>query len=170
MLVTSGIDGVYPAGPPVAKVAMVDRNGGSPFARIVCTHWPAWAKTAHAAGAQQAYQTCHPGRKRRPPQDQNPAANVEVMNKPWRLTVPKNCWGNPSSRAGLLLELCPGDCRQAAAAGCHPQLAARLYRHAGLYWTLNQPRRFGIGWSFGIGLIADVASASVFGQHALAIA
>ena len=37
MLVTSGIDGVYPAGLPVAKVAMVDRNGGSPFARIVCT-------------------------------------------------------------------------------------------------------------------------------------
>ncbi len=37
-----------------------------------------------------------------------------------------------------------------------------------LYWTLNQPSRFGIGWAFCLGLLADAASASVFGQHALA--
>jgi rod shape-determining protein MreC len=37
LLVTSGIDGVYPAGLPVARVGLVDRNSGSPFARIDCT-------------------------------------------------------------------------------------------------------------------------------------
>lgn len=37
LLVTSGIDGVYPAGLPVARVGQVDRNSGSPFARIDCT-------------------------------------------------------------------------------------------------------------------------------------
>ncbi|WP_374349134.1 rod shape-determining protein MreC [Chitinimonas sp.] len=36
VLVTSGIDGTYPAGLPVAKVARVDRNAGSAFARIAC--------------------------------------------------------------------------------------------------------------------------------------
>ena len=36
LLATSGVDGVYPAGLPVAKVSTVDRNGGTPFARILC--------------------------------------------------------------------------------------------------------------------------------------
>jgi rod shape-determining protein MreC len=36
-LVTSGIDGIYPPGLPVAKVAEIDRKSVAPFARIVCT-------------------------------------------------------------------------------------------------------------------------------------
>jgi len=36
ILVTSGIDGVYPAGLPVAVVATVDRNSGTSFAKITC--------------------------------------------------------------------------------------------------------------------------------------
>jgi len=36
-LVTSGIDGVYPAGLPVAEVSNVERNASYPFARIACT-------------------------------------------------------------------------------------------------------------------------------------
>jgi rod shape-determining protein MreC len=36
MLVTSGIDGVYPAGLAVAKVAHIVRQADSPFARITC--------------------------------------------------------------------------------------------------------------------------------------
>lgn len=36
VLVTSGIDGTYPAGIPVAKVNVVDRNPALPFARISC--------------------------------------------------------------------------------------------------------------------------------------
>jgi rod shape-determining protein MreC len=35
-LVTSGIDGVYPRGIPVAVVAQVERSGGLAFAKIVC--------------------------------------------------------------------------------------------------------------------------------------
>lgn len=37
VLVTSGIDGTYPAGLPVAVVAKVDRHSGASFARITCT-------------------------------------------------------------------------------------------------------------------------------------
>src|SRR5574343_1906757 len=37
-----------------------------------------------------------------------------------------------------------------------------------LYWAINQPRRIGIGMGFLIGLIVDVSTNSLFGQHALA--
>lgn len=37
LLVTSGIDGIYPAGLPVAVVAKIERNTAYPFARITCT-------------------------------------------------------------------------------------------------------------------------------------
>ena len=36
-LVTSGIDGTYPPGLPVAKVIQIERDPAYPFARIVCT-------------------------------------------------------------------------------------------------------------------------------------
>lgn len=36
VLITSGIDGTYPPGLPVAKVSRVDRNAGSAFAKISC--------------------------------------------------------------------------------------------------------------------------------------
>jgi rod shape-determining protein MreC len=36
LLTTSGVDGVYPPGIPVARVAKVDRRADSAFARIVC--------------------------------------------------------------------------------------------------------------------------------------
>jgi rod shape-determining protein MreC len=37
VLVTSGIDGVYPAGLPVAIVSNIERNAAYPFAKITCT-------------------------------------------------------------------------------------------------------------------------------------
>jgi len=37
VLVTSGIDGTYPPGLPVAKVIQIQRDAAYPFARIVCT-------------------------------------------------------------------------------------------------------------------------------------
>jgi len=36
ILVTSGIDGIYPPGIPVAKVVSVERDPAYPFARVVC--------------------------------------------------------------------------------------------------------------------------------------
>ncbi|HSC81461.1 MAG TPA: rod shape-determining protein MreD [Chitinolyticbacter sp.] len=37
-----------------------------------------------------------------------------------------------------------------------------------LYWTLNQPRRVGVGWAFVLGVCMDVADGNLLGQHALA--
>lgn len=37
-----------------------------------------------------------------------------------------------------------------------------------LYWCTHKPWRVGIGLSWAVGILADVADASLFGQHALA--
>lgn len=37
-----------------------------------------------------------------------------------------------------------------------------------LYWCMHKPWRIGIGLSWATGILADVADASLFGQHALA--
>ena len=36
-----------------------------------------------------------------------------------------------------------------------------------LYWCMHKPWRIGIGLSWAVGIFADVADASLFGQHAL---
>lgn len=37
-----------------------------------------------------------------------------------------------------------------------------------LYWCMHKPWRLGIGLAWTVGILADVADASLFGQHALA--
>lgn len=37
-----------------------------------------------------------------------------------------------------------------------------------LYWCMHKPRRVGVGLAWAVGILADVADASLFGQHALA--
>lgn len=39
-----------------------------------------------------------------------------------------------------------------------------------LYWCTHKPFRIGIGWAWTMGILTDVADASLFGQHALAYA
>lgn len=39
-----------------------------------------------------------------------------------------------------------------------------------LYWCTHKPHRIGIGTAWTMGILADVADASLFGQHALAYA
>jgi rod shape-determining protein MreC len=46
-LVTSGIDGVYPRGLPVADVTTVERSGEYLFARITCRPLAGVANNAH---------------------------------------------------------------------------------------------------------------------------
>lgn len=61
----------------------------------------------------------------------------------------------------LLVNLIPW---QAAMASLTPDFVALLL----LYWTLNQPRRVGIGIGFLLGLLMDVSDGVMLGQHALA--
>jgi len=46
-LVSSGIDGVYPAGLPVARVSNIERNAALAFARITCTPLGSVEKRGH---------------------------------------------------------------------------------------------------------------------------
>lgn len=39
-----------------------------------------------------------------------------------------------------------------------------------IYWAMNLPRSYGVGWAWIIGLILDVAQGTLLGQHALALA
>jgi rod shape-determining protein MreD len=39
-----------------------------------------------------------------------------------------------------------------------------------LYWCIQEPRLIGVGFAWCLGLLMDVADATVFGQHALAYA
>jgi rod shape-determining protein MreC len=67
-LVTSGIDGVYPPGLPVARIGNVERNAAFLFARIICK--PLAGVTAHTqvlvVHAQQAF-------PERPAEEEKPA-------------------------------------------------------------------------------------------------
>jgi len=38
-----------------------------------------------------------------------------------------------------------------------------------IYWTMNLPRSYGVGWAWIIGLVLDVAQGTLLGQHALAL-
>jgi rod shape-determining protein MreD len=38
------------------------------------------------------------------------------------------------------------------------------------FWSVHQPRRVGVGWAFGFGLLMDVHQGALLGQHALAYA
>lgn len=48
----------------------------------------------------------------------------------------------------------------------HPDFVALVL----LYWCTHKPYRVGIGIAWGMGILADVADATLFGQHALAYA
>ena len=66
MLTTSGVDGVYPPGLQVAKVAKVDRKIDSGFARIVAAAGGALRRRAPRAGARADRRcSCRRGRRRR---------------------------------------------------------------------------------------------------------
>jgi rod shape-determining protein MreC len=73
VLVTSGIDGTYPAGLPVAVVSNIERNAAYAFARITCTP---------AAGVNSFAQVMVVGNDAAPPE--NPTANAETPAVPAR--------------------------------------------------------------------------------------
>jgi rod shape-determining protein MreD len=63
--------------------------------------------------------------------------------------------------AALLLNWLPW---RGALLALHPDFVAVVL----LYWCTHKPFRVGIGMAWMMGVIADVADASLFGQHALA--
>ncbi|MFC0399512.1 rod shape-determining protein MreC [Paraburkholderia rhizosphaerae] len=83
-LVTSGLDGVYPPGLPVAKVARVDKQADTAFARVICL------PIAQVRGARQLlvlhYQNEVPPR---PADEPNPASAAKEAKKKGAKTTEK---------------------------------------------------------------------------------
>jgi len=71
LLTTSGVDGVYPPGLPVAKVDKVERRADSAFARIHCVPLAAMGGTRHVMVLQ-------PGSQRIPPPPEPEPASAPV--------------------------------------------------------------------------------------------
>jgi len=86
-----------------------------------------------------------------------PARPEEILApvKPWFvvLTLALGLIGNLIPVSGMALALKPDF------------LALTL-----LYWCIQEPRLISVGIAWGLGLLMDVADATVFGQHALAYA
>lgn len=72
-LVTSGIDGVYPPGLPVARVSNVERNVAHLFARVTCTPLAGVASYAHVL-IVQGQRDLPP----RPPDEEQPARSKKM--------------------------------------------------------------------------------------------
>jgi rod shape-determining protein MreD len=80
------------------------------------------------------------------PQIQRPVSNIFIFSS---VLVALFLNGLPWEGIGLLLR---------------PDFVALVM----LYWCTHKPMRVGIGISWAVGILADVADASLFGQHALA--
>jgi len=86
-----------------------------------------------------------------------PARPEEILLpvKPWFVLI--------TLLAGLVLNMLP---LSAVALALKPDFLALVL----LYWCIQEPRLIGVGIAWCLGLLMDVADATVFGQHALAYA
>jgi rod shape-determining protein MreC len=156
VLVTSGLDGTYPPGLPVAKVIKIERDAAYPFARIVCS--------PIAGVDQQRRCDCfRPAQTARPPKVQALPRQTQNSSGEYRecqFPGSEPCW----SPALYLVE--PAGCPPAELDAAALWLAFRWILSLVLSAGAHKPyRRHRYRWA--VGIFADVADASLFGQHAL---
>ena len=97
VMTTSGVDGVYPAGLPVARVTRVDRRSDAGFARIVLTPAAGIDPVRHLL-------VLEPTGLQMPPRPE-PAPAEQVPGKPAKATASASAAG-PGASAPALLILC----------------------------------------------------------------
>ena len=168
MLTTSGVDGVYPPGLKVASVAKIDRKIDSGFARIVLV--PA----AQSDGVRHVL-VLEPTGVRLPPRPQAAASESAAASKAGRqegrpqMIMPRRndplllpvsplfVW--TTLAVAFLLNIVP-----LGRVPAMPDFLALVL----VFWNVHQSRRVGVGVAFFFGLLMDVHSGAVLGQHALA--
>ena len=153
-LVTSGIDGIYPPGLPVAQVANVERDTGQMFARIACTPLAGVDRSTHllvlrpAAGAAAAARRA--GRRRRREEGRRASeAQGHDGRCPASALTPRrrtrSCWPVEAvvhrARRCLLGARCSTCCRWSGRglSRCEPDFVALVL----LYWCIQEPRYVG---------------------------
>ena len=181
VLVTSGLDGTYPAGLAVARVATLERDTGQIFARISCTplagrrperasarsrpHGSGAAATGGTRGTRPDEET-RQGQASRRGESMMALPNIGQLSTagPEEILRPVRPWFIVATLAlalaGNLLPL------SGVALALRPDFIALVL----LYWCIQEPRYVGVGIAWGVGLLMDVGDATLFGQHALAYA
>ena len=180
MLTTSGVDGVYPPGLPVAKIDRIERRADSAFARIHCVPLAPCDGGALRAGAgadrRAADATPAPprrqrrGRRRRPtrrtprqtprrPRRQEGGAAMIMRPGQQQLLLPVNplfIWG--SLIVALLLNMLP-----LGRAAWMPDLLALVL----VFWSVHQPRAHRHRRGLRVRPADGRAPGGLLGQHAL---
>ena len=165
-LTTSGVDGVYPPGLPVARVTAVERRAESGFARILL------APSASSDGVRHVL-VLEPLAQQLPPREDAAVRareagaaereGVAAMIMPRgsdQLLLPVNPFFIALTLLlALGLNLLP--------LGRHPAQPDMLALVL-VFWNVHQPRRVGVGVAFVFGLLMDVHEGALLGQHALA--
>ena len=161
---TSGLDGIYPPGLAVARVASVERRAEAGFARILLT--PA----APSAGVRHVL-VLEPTALQLPPR---PEPAPVVPGKPLRkgsarpVIMPRGSDQlllpvNPFFIGFTLLLAFGFNLLPLGPVPAMPDVLAVTL----MVWTVHQPRRVGVGVSFLFGLLMDVHQGALLGQHAL---
>ena len=165
-LVTSGIDGVYPPGLPVAEIMQSSAMPPNCFARIVCRRSPASRPTASvlvlgwnpAGPGTPAEDETPPNR-----QQEGPQGGMMQTRKPPQILL------LPVRPAFIVATLAGGAAAQpAAVVGTWLLVKPDFVALALLYWCIHHPRRLGFLAAWLLGLQWTSPTAALFGQHALA--
>ena len=182
VLVTSGIDGTYPPGLAVARVATLERDTGQMFARITCTPLAGVDRSEHllvlgpgrgaAAAARGAAPTPTPRRKRgkgkRAGADRDGAARTSRSSRPpapEEILRPVRPWFIVLTLAARARRATCCRCR-ASRSRCGPT-SSRWCCSTGASRSRATSASASPGAS---ACVMDVGDATLFGQHALAYA
>ena len=161
LLTTSGVDGVYPPGLPVAKVDKVERRADSAFARIACAPQALVDGARHVMVLKPVSAQIPP---RPPPEQPLPGPQRRkagvggrdmIMRPGQQLLLPANplfIWF--SLLLALMLNMLP-----LGRTPWMPDVLALVL----VFWSVHQPLRVGIGAAFLFGLAMDVHQAALLG-------
>jgi hypothetical protein len=174
VLTTSGVDGVYPPGIPVAKVVKVERRADSVFARILCQSSARIQGARHVMVLSPVKLPVESPPIERAVVVQPKGGQPMIMPRGQQLLLP----ANPSFMLFTMVVALLLDMMQSMAlfgnAAWTPDWVALLL----VFWGVHQPLKVGVGISFFMGLLTDVHQtlfaraartgvhcARVFGHH-----
>jgi rod shape-determining protein MreD len=187
LLVTSGLDGTYPPGLPVAKIVQIERKADTAFSRVYCE--PVAGVRSHRQLLVVRYES---GLAPRPPEAapsqkaERGARSAAARAAPSRRQTRRRRQTSPRTRNPrsphsdhFPIPAAPGQSRvhradlragvpvQPDALG-HHAVDSRFVALVLVFWNIHQPRKVGMGVAFLLGLLMDVHDARLLGEHALA--
>jgi len=158
MLVTSGLDGRFPRGYPVARVLRVESDGSDQFARITATPIAHLDRSLEVLLVWRQDDKAPCRQIRRGPHTYRRSGSVPV-NWPF---IQRQLVLMASFGIALGLDLMP---LPHWLAYWRPDWLALVL----IYWGMALPDRVGLGTAWLLGLLLDVLTGTILGAHALAL-